>query len=116
MSERVVGPGREGENPSSGADVPRLGGGRNEDLSGALEALFDPRSGDDVVAIAEAEGCFQRALLVPEVVELCAEAFELGGRGWVVPLRQDMPQLGPLLADLLDLLVDLGQGHVSENA
>jgi hypothetical protein len=32
-----------------------------------------------------------------------------------VPLRQDVPQLGPLLADLLDLLVDLGQGHVSEN-
>jgi hypothetical protein len=93
-----------------------LGGGRNEDRSGALEALFDPRPGDDVVAIAEAEGCFQRAFLVPEVVELSAEVLELRGRGWVVPLRQHMPQLGPLLAQLLDLLVDLGQVHVTENA
>src|SRR6059058_1452494 len=67
----------------------------NEDLRGALESLFDARSGDDVIAIAEAEGCLQRALLVPEVVELVTQTLELGGRGRVVTVRQDVPQLGP---------------------
>src|SRR5919204_6091115 len=90
---------------------PRAGGGEslvrgrrsalrrreNEDLGGALESLFDARSGDDVVAIAEAEGCLQRALLVPEVVEVVAQTLELGGRGGTVTLRQDVPQLGPPL-------------------
>jgi hypothetical protein len=33
-----------------------------------------------------------------------------------VPLGENVPQLGPPLAGLLDLLVDLGQGHVSKNA
>src|SRR5438876_7364423 len=84
-------------------------------LGGSLEPFLDPGSGDDVVAIAEAEGRLQRALLVPEVVEALTEAFELGGRGRVVSLGEGVPQLRPPLACLLDLLVDLGQGHVFEN-
>jgi hypothetical protein len=42
--------------------------GREGCLSRALEALFDPSPGDDVVAVAEAEFRLQRALLVPQVV------------------------------------------------
>src|SRR5436853_3592276 len=103
-----------GESLVRGRRVRFAGGGRLEDLGGALESLFDARSGDDVIAIAEAEGCLQRALLVPEVVELIAQTLELGGRGWVVTVRQDVPQLGPPLACLFDLLVDLGEGHVLE--
>jgi hypothetical protein len=37
-------------------------------LGRALETLFDPGPGDDVVAIAEAEFRLQRALLVPQAV------------------------------------------------
>src|SRR5438552_13850506 len=85
-------------------------------LGGALESLFDARSGDDVVAVAEAEGCLQRALVVPEVVELLTQTLELGCGGRVVALRQDVPQRSPPLACFFDLLVDLGEGHVLENA
>ncbi len=64
---KSVGPGGRGENPSSGADqFARVAGGSC--LSRALESLFDPGPGDDVVAIAEAEFRLQRALLVPQVV------------------------------------------------
>src|SRR5436190_18276278 len=101
--------------PRPGRPVPLLERRENEDLGCPLESLFDSRSGDDVVAIAEAEGRLQRALLVPEVVEALTEALELGGRGRVVPLGEGVPQLRPPLACLLDLLVDLGQGHVFEN-
>src|SRR5436853_5957698 len=102
-----------GESLVRGRRVRFAGGGRLEDLGGALESLFDARSGDDVVAIAEAEGCLQRALLVPEVVEVATQTLELGGGGRVVPLGEDVPQLRPPFALLLDLLVDLSQGHVA---
>src|SRR5437868_3935855 len=87
-----------------------------EALGGALESLFDARSGDDVLAVAEAEGRLQRALFVPEVVEMITQALQLGGRGRVVPLREDVPQFGAPLALRLDLLVNLSQGHVLDNA
>src|ERR671934_1437399 len=100
---------------------PRTGGGEslvrgrrsalrrreNADLGGALESFFDARSGDDVVAIAEAEGRLQRSLLVPEVVEVVAQTLELGGGGRVVTLGEHVPQRRPPLAEFLDLLVDL---------
>src|SRR5262249_59241688 len=91
---------------------PRMGGGeslvrgrhplpeeRREtwDLGRALEPLFDPRSGNDVVAIAEAEGCLQRALLIPEAVRMPAPPLELGSRGRGVALRPGLPQLRPAL-------------------
>lgn len=109
-----VGPGEEGENPSSGADVrfERRELGRRKDLGGPLEPLLNSCSGDDVVAISKAECGLQRSLVVPETVEVVAQTFELGGRGRVVTLRKLVPQLGPPLADLLDLLVDVSQGHV----
>src|SRR4051794_15953333 len=101
-----VGPGREGENPSSGAGrIPLRGAEGDRHLGGALESLFDSRAGDDVVAVAKTESGFQRALLVPETVEVRAEALELGRNIGVVALGQDVPQLRPPLARLLDLLM-----------
>jgi hypothetical protein len=84
-------------------------------LGGAFETLFDPCSGDDVIAIAEAELRSQRALFVPEAVEALAQTFELLGRCWVVTLGKDPPQLRPPLAGLLDFSVNLGHCHVSKN-
>ena len=48
-------------------------------LGGALESFLDARPGDDLVAVAEAEGCLQRPLLVPERVEPVAQTLELAG-------------------------------------
>src|SRR5919201_2161715 len=84
-----------GESLVRGRRVRFVGGGSLEDLGRALESLFDARSGDDVVAVAEAEGRFQRALFVPEVVEAITQALQLGGRSGVVALGQDVPQLRP---------------------
>src|SRR5207302_932125 len=83
---------------------------------GALEPFLDPGSGDDVIAIAEAESCLQRALLVPEVVEPVAQALELGGGAGVIAVGQKVPELRPALARQLDLVVDLSQGHVPGEA
>src|SRR5207247_5837354 len=85
-------------------------------LGGALEALFDTRSGDDVVAVAEAKLGLPHPLLVPELLETLAETLELGGCGLVVAVGQDLPQLGPPFARLLDLLMNFHDCHVSENA
>src|SRR5215213_5771431 len=110
-----VGPGGEGENPSSGADGSATRAVSLRDLGGALESFLDARSGDDVVAVAEAEACLQRALFVPELVEVLTQALELRGGGRVVSLREDVPQLRAPLAQLLDLLVNPSDGHVFEN-
>src|SRR5947208_3178535 len=85
-------------------------------LGGSLEPFLDPGSGDDVVAIAEAEGRLQRALLVPEVVEPVTQALELGGGAGVIAVGQRVPELRPALARQLDLVVNLGQGHAFGNA
>ena len=74
-----------------------------EELGRALEALFDAGAGDDVVAIAEAELRLQRALFVPETLEMIAQTLELGGRCWVVTLGEHVPQLDTPLARLIDL-------------
>ena len=81
----------------------------------SLETFFDSRPGDDMVAVAEAEGRLQRSLFVPEAIEVLAQTLELGGEGGVVTLRKVVPQLGTSLARLIDLLVDLGEGHVVFN-
>src|ERR671930_1214794 len=105
-----------GESLVRGRRVRFVGGGSLEDLGRALESLFDARSGDDVVAIAEAEGRLQRALFVPEVVEVVTQPLELGRGSGVIPLGEDVPQRRPPLALVLDLLVDLSEGHVALNA
>src|SRR5439155_14632220 len=85
-------------------------------LGGSLEPFLDPGSGDDVVAVAEAESRLQRALLVPEVVEPVTQALELDGDAAVVAVGKGVPELRPALARELDFLVDLGQGHDGANA
>src|SRR4051812_14249849 len=112
-STHMSAPDGRGRNTSSGADVPARRSGGNRDLRCSLEPLFDARPGDDVVAVAEAEGRLQRTLLVPEMVETGAQTLQLSGGGWVVPLGEDVPQLRSPLAFLLDLLMDVGQVHVS---
>src|SRR5438132_4110401 len=82
----------------------------------ALEPFLDPGPGDDVVAVAEAEGRLQRALLVPEVVEPVTQPLELGGGAGVVAMGKRIPELRPTLARQLYLVVNLSQGHVVGNA
>src|SRR5438876_8718912 len=85
-------------------------------LGGSPEPLHDPGSGYVGVAVAEAEGRLQRALLVPEVVEPVTQALELGGGAGVIAVGQRVPELRPALARQLDLGVNLGQRHVFGNA
>ena len=78
---------------------------------GAFEALFDPGTGDDRRAIAEAHPGPKGSMVVPEVIQLRVEAadllldlgVELGGEA--------MPELGPLLTEALDLRVDFGDSY-----
>ena len=117
-------PGREVPGPAGWRETqdparPGFRGSRSHEpdplLSSSFQTLFDARSSDDVVAVAEAEGRLQRALVIPEVVETLAQTLELCGQGGVVTLRPGVPQLGPPLAGLLDFLVNIGQGHVVFN-
>src|SRR6185436_1392292 len=57
-----------------------------------------------------------RPVLVPEAFEALAQAFELCSRCWVMSSGEDVPQLGPTLAGLLDLFVNFNQRHASKNA
>src|SRR6059058_2421494 len=112
---------RERCRPRTGADVSLVRGRRRRRggrilLCGALESFLDPRPGDDLVAVAEAESRLQRALLVPELVEPVTQALELDGDARVVAMGKGIPELRPPLARLLDLVVNLGQGHVVGNA
>src|SRR5438477_10750482 len=84
-------------------------------LRGPLEPLFDARPGDDVLAVAEAEGRLQRSLLVPQVVEALAQRLELGGDLRIVTPGELVPELCPPLAQSFDVFVDLGEGHVRSN-
>src|SRR6266849_6823182 len=83
---------------------------------GPFESLFDPRAGDDRVAIAEAHPGSKGAVLVPEPAELGVEPadlfLDLGG----VLRGQAMPELAALFAQALDLRVNGGESiHVSNN-
>jgi hypothetical protein len=78
----------------------------------ALEALFGAGAGDDVLAVAPAELRAEAAVFVPELLEAFVEPADLLADGRVVPLRKALPQLDPLLAQLVDLVMDLVQVHV----
>ena len=80
----------------------------------ALEPLLDTRARDDVVAATKAHAGADGAVLVPEGVELSVEATDLFTHREVVLGRQLVPQLGTLLAQAFDFLVDLAEGfHAS---
>ena len=83
----------------------------------ALEPLFDARARDDLLAIAEAEGGAHGAVLVPQPVELRVDRLDLCTNVRVVLGGESMPELSPLLAQMLDLLVDLfACSHAVHNA
>jgi hypothetical protein len=81
-----------------------------------FEALFDPRAGDDLVAIAEAHPGAKRAMIVPKLAELGIEAADLFLDLRVVLGGEAMPEFAALFTEALDLCVngcEGGDGHVS---
>ena len=86
-------------------------------LRGALEPLFDPGAGDDRVPVAEPDSGAKGAVLVPEVVELRVDAADVRDDAGVVFRREPLVQLGAVLAQTIDFLVDLVEGpHGGGNA
>src|SRR5207249_612182 len=82
-------------------------------LGRALEPLFDAGAGDDRVAVAESHAGAERTVLVPERVQLCIQPANLFTDRRVVLGGEPVPELGALLAQDLDLLVDRIEGsHV----
>ena len=75
-------------------------------LGGSFEPLFDPRAGDDLVAIAEAQPGPEGAVLVPEAAEFRVQTMD-GFLGLGIELcGKPMPELGALFAQALDFRVD----------
>ncbi len=73
----------------------------------ALEPLFDPRAGNDLVPVAEAHPGAQGAVLVPKPVELRVEAVDVSHDGRVVLSGELLVQANALRAEAIDLLVYL---------
>jgi hypothetical protein len=86
--------------------APPLRSGENQ-LGGALEALFEPGALDDHVAVAEALLHSGGAILVPETSDFLLDLGMLGGDGRVVPLGEDVQQLGTPIRGALDLELDV---------
>jgi Tol biopolymer transport system component len=78
-------------------------------LRSSVDALFEPRSADDLVAIAEAGLRPRLAMLVPERGNSIVELTELGGEDDVVSLGQTVQEIGALLACPLGLGTDFGK-------
>jgi hypothetical protein len=81
------------------------------DLCGPFQTLFESRSLDDLLWIAETEFGAESAVLTPELLEPCVEGRQLGSRLGIVTPRQLEVELGPALARAIDLLVNLCQRH-----
>ena len=77
------------------------------DYGRALEPLFDPRAGDDLVPVAEAHPGAQGAVLVPKPVELRVKAVDVSHDGRVVLSGELLVQANALRAEAIDLLVYL---------
>src|SRR5262249_31813342 len=70
----------------------------------------------DRVAVAETHPGANCSVLVPEPVELRIDRVDRGPHVWVMLVGELMPELGALLAQLLDLLVDLLEStHAGNN-
>ena len=86
-------------------------------LGGPLQALFDAGARDDRSAVAEAHLGPERPLLVPEAVESRVDAADLLANLGVVLAGERVPELDSLLAQALDLLMDLtDRSHAFKNA
>ena len=80
----------------------------------ALEALFGAGAGDDVLAIAPAKLRAQAAVFIPECFEPLVKPVQLLPQRRVGSFGQAPPQLDPLLAQVVDVVVYLLQvPHVS---
>ena len=67
-------------------------------LGSAVDALFEARAADDLVAIAEAGLGASLTMLVPERRDTIVERTKLGGEDDVVSLGQTVQETGTLLA------------------
>jgi hypothetical protein len=84
---------------------------------GSFEPLFDPGPGDDRAAVAEPDAGAKGTVVIPEGVELRVERANLLANLGVVLSGKRVPELGTILAQALDLIVDLAEGcHVRSNA
>ena len=79
---------------------------RKRSSGSAFEAFFRPGALHDLLPLAEADAGADRAVLVPERVELLVERLDLLHQFGVTAIRKPMPELCPALADLVDLFMD----------
>src|SRR5437764_1483083 len=96
-----------GERVWAGAPPAFLGGG-------SLQPLLGSGARDDVVAVAEAEGCAGLPVLGPQRLEAPVQGLDVGDDLRVVGLGQQVPQLVAFLVHTLDVGVDLfDRSHVA---
>src|SRR5437763_1457938 len=97
-------------NPKKGSQGRAVGG--KSALRRALQPLFDPRAGHDVVPVAEAHLGPQGAVLVPKPVELRVQPVDVGHDACVVFSGEALVQVGALVAQTVYVLMDLlGSSH-----
>ncbi len=79
-----------------------------------FDSFFGAGAAKDLLTVAEADRRSHGTLLVPETLDLALEPVQLVGDGRVVPFGELVPQLGPPVTDLLDLLAYLFENfHIS---
>jgi len=76
----------------------------------ALEPLFDSGAGYDRIAIAKPQPGSEGSMLVPQAIQSRVDLADVGPYLRVMPVGEPMPELRPLLAQALDLLVDILDG------
>ena len=90
--------------------------GENE-LSRALESLFETSALDDHLAVAEAAADAGLSVLVPEARDFLLDLGMLGGYDRVMALGEDVQELGAPVGGALDLQLDVFEClHASFNA
>ena len=92
-------------------------GRRRKPLGGALEPLFDAGAGDDLRGVPEPDLGAEHSLFVPEPVEGRIDTADLLAELGVVLGGERVPELDSLVAQALDLLMDLTDcSHMCKNA
>src|SRR5215210_1063525 len=90
--------------------------GERSGLGGPVDALFEARAADDLVAVPEANTDAGFAVLVPEASDPLVELLQLGGEDDVPSLGETVQESGAVLAHALDLVTDFRQcSHIWEN-
>src|ERR1700722_19415548 len=98
--------------------APPEGGLRGPSFLGcAGEPLFVTRALNDQVAVAEADGCANGALLAPQLRVFHVRALVPCRKLGVMALGESLEDVGPLIGEPVDLGFYLLQGtHVGDNA